>query len=52
VLAPSEHVHAHTEMQRDLRGEMCAAAEAVEAEPAADWHGGRKECAVSDDAGA
>ena len=50
--ATCHHVHFGALSQRDLRGDMCAAAEPVEPEPAA----GRKRCAlqrpVADDAGA
>ena len=52
ALAAGQHVHAQPLSQRDLGGEVCAAAEPVDAEPAAGRHRRAVQRAVADDAGA
>src|SRR5438552_11259565 len=44
-------MHTHAQMQRDLCCEVCAAAEAVDAQPAAGSDSRSNQCAVADDAG-
>jgi hypothetical protein len=50
VLAAGENVHTQPQVQRDLRGDMSAPAEAVDTEPTANRHLGAPEGSVPDDA--
>ena len=50
--APRHHMHLGTLRQRDLRGDVCAAAEPVDAQPSAGGQVGPQQRAIADDAGA